>query len=249
MFGIYIASVFETMEGKMSGICSLVLTVAATYSTFFSGSQGIEHAKFYLWAAAALTFLFANYTAWKREHKKVVSGKPEIKIWAEQVNWELDANNDTVLVFAVYMLNSGAPSITRAWHGSLKIGNGADEKLQVFHLSGEWILARDGQSVTLSSADTIISKTLEKRLETGEGKAGRIFYKIEGDRIDQLKSANFKATIGCLDFQGNLVNTIFTPQGAPLVGVQLYPGEKGGVAAKLPESASHTPLHPPEEGG
>ena len=238
MFGKYIASVFETMEGKMSGICSLLLTVAATYSTFFSGSTGIERVKTYLWIAAGLTFLYANYTAWKREHKKVVSGKPEITMSIEQVNWELGENNTTVLIFAVYLLNSGAPSITRGWHGTLKIGNGIEEQLRLIHIPTSWVLTNDGQSVTINPEDTIIAKTLERRLETGEGKAGRVFYTIPGDRIDQLKSANFKAFLGCFDFQGTLIRNVFNPHGAPLVGVQLYPGEKGTFSPKLPESTT-----------
>jgi hypothetical protein len=247
MFRKYVASVFETMEGKMSGICSLLLTLAATYSTFFSGSVGIERVKVYLWIAAGLTFLYANYTAWKREHKKAVSGKPEISMWVEQVNWEPGENNTTVLIFAVYLLNGGAPSITRAWHGTLKIGNGDEERLRVIHVSGPWVIANDGQAVTINPEDSIIAKTLERRLETGEGKAGRVFFTIAGDRIDQLKSANFTATIGCLDFQGSLIKKIFTPHGAPLVGVQLYPGEKGAILPKLPEPASYASPPPPGE--
>ncbi len=249
MFGKYLASVFETMEGKMSGICSLVLTIAATYSTFFTGVVGMERARVYLWVAAALTFLYANYAAWKREHEKVVSANPDIKMSLEQVNWELgEGNNNTVLIFAVYLLNIGAPSITRGWHGSIKFGHGGDERLFPIHISGPWILARDNQSVIINPEDSIVAKTIEKRLETGEGKAGRAFFTIPGDRTDQLKAANFRATIGCLDFRGNLIKTEFVPQGPLLSGVQIYPGEKGSILPKLPESDSHNPPSPPEGG-
>ena len=230
----------------MSGICSLFLTVAAAYSTFFSGTEGIERMKVYLWAAAGITFLFANYTAWRREHLKVVSESPAIEMYIDQVRWEMGANNNTVLIFAVYLINSGAPSITRGWYVTIKVGNGDEEKLEHFHASSPWVIHQDGQTVTLHPGDSIVAKTLERRLETGEGKAGRIFFALKGDRINQLASANFKAKLGCFDFKGKLTQKTFIPHGAPLSGVQLYPSEEGTIIPPLPP-LSDTTVSPPAE--
>jgi hypothetical protein len=147
----------------------------------------------------------------------------------EQVRWELFGQNKTALVFAVYLLNSGAPSITRGWHGSIRIGNGNEEKLESFVATGPWILQQDGQSVTIHPEDSIVAKTLERRLETGEGKVGRVFFALPGNRISQLVTANFDVTLGFYDYKGKLVQGKFVPHSAPLIGVQIFPGEKGSV--------------------
>ncbi len=41
----YLLALWETWQGKMSGIASLALTAVATWSTFFAGSTGISHLK------------------------------------------------------------------------------------------------------------------------------------------------------------------------------------------------------------
>jgi hypothetical protein len=249
MLGKYISAVLETWEGKMSGIVSLGLTLLATYSTFFSGNEGVGRVKEYLWIAAGLTFLFANYMAWRREHQKVASSAPNIFMALEQINWELgEGGNNTVLIFAVYLLNSGAPSITRSWHGTLKIGNGGEENLSLIHISTPWVIANGDQSVTIHPEDSIVAKTIQTRLETGEARTGRVFYTIPGDRISQLGSANFRATVAFLDFTGKVVKQNFIPHGAPLVGVKLFPGEKGSIIPKQPEAASYTQPPPSQEG-
>ena len=60
MFGKYCDAVWSTWEGKMSGIASLLLTLIATYSTFFTGEAGLARAKIYLWFTAGCMFGFAN---------------------------------------------------------------------------------------------------------------------------------------------------------------------------------------------
>jgi hypothetical protein len=229
MVGTYITALWSDVVARMSGIASLVFTALGTFSPLFSGVKGLEYSKEFCWAAAAICFALANFMVWRREHQKVLGESPAISMRVEQVRWELGTNNTTVLVFAVHLLNSGAPSVTHGWNGSIKFGQGGDEALQTFRPVFPWIIRQDGQTVTLRAEDEIIFKTLERRLETGEARVGRAFYILRGDRIDQLRAANFTATLTCLDFKGKVVQGKFVPHGALLTGVQLYPGEQGAI--------------------
>lgn len=232
----------------MSGICSLILTILATYSTFFSGSTGTERVKVYLWVAAGLTFLFANYRAWKAEHQKVVSGLPKFYLNVEHVNWELVANGSvTAFVFAVYLLNRGAPSIATGWRATYQVAKSVED-MELIYLTGPWVLRADAQTVTLQPEDQIGVKTVERRVETGEAKTGRIFFRLQGNRTDQIKSLQFKITISFSDFLGHRTETTFTPSPVPLTGIRRYPGEQGTISTTPPESASYTPLPPPVAG-
>lgn len=234
MVGTYISALWSDVVARMSGIASLIFTALGTFSPLFSGMQGMEYSKQFCWIAAAICFVIANFMVWRREHKEVISQSPAIKMTVEQVRWELGSNKDTVLIFAVHLINSGAPSITHSWHGSIKFGQGGEEKIQVFRPVFPWIIQQDGQNATLRAEDLIAFKTLERRLDTGEGRVGRIFYSLPGDRIDQLKAANFTATLGCLDFKGKLVQGKFIPHGALLTGVQIYPAEQGTITPTPP---------------
>jgi len=241
MVGKYISALWSDVVARMSGIASLVFTALGTFSPLFSGASGLEYSKQFCWVAAAICFVIANFMVWRREHQEVISQSPAIKMTVEQVRWELGSNNNTVLIFAVHLVNSGAPSVTHGWHGSIKFGQGGEETLQPFRPVFPWTIQQDAQSVTLRAEDLIVFKTLERRLETGEAKVGRVFYVVSGDRIDQLRAANFTATLGCLDFRGKLVQGRFIPHGALLTGVQIYPSEQGTILPTPPESAPNTP--------
>jgi hypothetical protein len=243
----YISAVFETWEGKMSGTASLVLTVIAAYSTYFSGIMGPWRLQTYFWVAAGFTFLYANYKAWSREHKKVISSMPNISLAIEQIRWEYASDkHNTVLILAVNLVNRGAPSITRSWYAVLEIGS-SREALSPILISSAWVIRDGNQSATIYPKDQIIAKTMEKRLETGEGKVGRIFFTIPGNRTDQLKTAQFKVHVGFYDFMGKNVEQTFIPNPAPLVGVQIYPSEQGTYDITQLGSTSYTPLPQPEE--
>ena len=177
-----------------------------------------------------------------------VSSKPDLVMKIDQINWEEGTKGNTVLIFAVNLLNRGAPTVTTGWGGNIKFGFGSIEDMTPFHLSGSWKLINAEQCVTLYPKDQIRAKTMERRLETGEAKMGRIFFNISGDRIDQLKGANFTAKVYCFDFLGQRAEGIFVPHGAPLSGVSLYPDEEGSFAVpRPPESASGAPeLEPPK---
>jgi hypothetical protein len=232
----------------MGGVMSLAFTLAGIYSTWFSGNTGMDHAKNYFWAGAALCFIFANYKIWEGEHAKVVSTNPNLALRVEQINWEPSADGKTtVLSFAVNLLNKGAPTVTRGWGGSIEFRAGGRERLAPFLFSGTWTISNGGQYITLYPKDQIQAKTLERRLETGEAKMGRIFFNLDGDRIDQLKAANFVATIYCHDFLGKRADGVFHPHGALLTGVARYPDEEGGFVTS-PKPKPDTPkLDPPED--
>jgi hypothetical protein len=104
--------------------------------------------------------------------------------------------------------------------------------MALFYISGEWILSGDNQTVTIKPEDQIVAKTMERRVETGEAKTGRIFFSLLGDRQNQLKSLQFSVEISCMDFTGKRVVGKFIPDPSPVIGVALYPSEKGTILPK-----------------
>jgi hypothetical protein len=156
---------------------------------------------------------------------------PNFEMEIEQVYHEFsESNNNTVLIFAINLINRGAPSITRGWRGECEI-NGYKEKMNPIHMTGTWIIRRGNQTLTIRPEDQITTKTFERRVETGEGKVGRIFFTMPGKRYDQLQTLNFRAVITFTDFLGKTCSANFVPHPTPLVGVDIYPGEMGEILA------------------
>jgi hypothetical protein len=157
------------------------------------------------------------------------TAKPNFDLTIEQMYHEFsEAYNNTVVIFAVNLINRGAPSVTRGWRGVCEI-NGYTEGMNLIHMTGTWVIKRGNQTLTIRPEDQITMKTFERRVETGEGKNGRIFFTLPGKRYDQFQSLNFKATITFFDFLGNPCSKTFVPYPTPLVGVDIYPGEIGEI--------------------
>jgi hypothetical protein len=162
---------------------------------------------------------------------KLSVNRPDFEMEIEQVNHEFSESDDnTVLIFAINLINRGAPSITRGWRGVCEI-NGYTEKMNPIHITGSWVIRKGNQKLTIRPDDQITTKTFERRVETGEGKVGRIFFTLHGKRYDQLQSLNFRAIITFTDFLGNSCSASFVPHPTPLIGVNIYPGEIGEILA------------------
>jgi len=225
----------------MSGLASLVFTVLGVFSHWFEGIIGAHNARTFCWIAAVLCFLFANYRNWADEHKKVLSQRLDFDFVIEQMHWELIQNGEsTAFVFAVFLLNKGAPSITRSWRATYKISS-STEWMKLFYLPDKWIIKSDSQSVTIQPQDQIAAKTIEKRVETGDAKTGRVFFSLPGDRGDQIKSLQFEIEITFSDFLGNDISAKFKPNPAPLVGISLYPTEMGTIEPNRVDSPQYIP--------
>jgi hypothetical protein len=229
MFSIYLKVVWSDVVARMSSIASLLFTAGAVYSQTFNGQTGPQYARYFWWCAAGVCFVIANYRAWADEHEKRISSEPKFEMTIEQAHWEYsETNKNTVLIFAVNLVNKGAPSITRGWKGGIEI-NGIREEMNFIHLAGKWVITNNNQRVNLLPKDQITAKTSERRVETGEGKAGRVFFTLSGNRMDVLNTKNFKACLAFHDFTGKPCTQIFVPHPSPLVGVSTYSGEEGEI--------------------
>ena len=206
------------------------------YSPVFAGTTGASYARYFFVFVAASCFLYANFRVWCDEYVKVVSGSPGFSLVIEQMHYEFSpANQNTAFIFAVGILNRGAPSITRGWKGVFEI-NGVSEPMNPINISGQWVIRVGNQSVTLRPEDQITAKTFERRVETGEGKVGRILFTLQGDRTEQIKSLQFCVVISFADFLGKFVSQRFMPDPRPLRGVDTYPTELGQILAAGSES-------------
>jgi hypothetical protein len=241
---LYLECLWDDVIARMGGLMSLAFTIAGVYSTWFSGDTGAGHARDYFWAGAVLCFLFANYRIWANEHAKVVSSRPDILVIPEQINWEPGPSGGTVLIFAVSLLNRGAATVTTGWGGTIQFGTGNPENLAPFLITSSWLISIGGQQVTLHPRDQIQAKTMERRLETGEGRTGRVFFTLAGDRINQLQAANFTAKVYCHDFVGKRAEGIFRPHGPLVTGVAVYPGEEGSIIEPTAGAQAPAALQP-----
>lgn len=149
MFTEYVVAIWSDMVARMSGIASLIFTGLSVYSPVFSGTTGASYARYFFAFVAVSCFLYANFRVWCDEHLKVVSGSPGFSLVIEQMHYEFSpANANTAFIFAVGILNRGAPSITRGWKGVFEI-NGVSEPMNPINISGQWVIRVGNQSVTL----------------------------------------------------------------------------------------------------
>jgi hypothetical protein len=229
----YFAAIWSDWIARMSGIASLIFTILGVYSDTFVGIPGANRARLFLWASAILCFLVANYRIWLDEHKKRVAGEPKFSMTIESMHYEFQPTNDkTVIIVAIYLLNQGAASITRAWRGFYEVGSSV-EQMQLIYIQ-KWTIRSANEFVNLSSADQITAKTSEQRLETGEAKMGRLFFTLAGDRTDQIRGLHFRLRVICHDFLGAPSTAMFAPSATPLIGVPIYPNEMGEILSAEP---------------
>ena len=241
VFSIYLSAVWSNMLARLSGIASLVFTGLGVYTTAFAGQHGSHNARLFCWSMAMVCFLYANFRTWADEHRRAISTEPDFFLRVEQVYFEFsEAKNHTVLIFAVSLINRGSPSSTNGWFAVFEM-NGISEPMALIHIAGNWIIRRHNQEVTIRSEDQITAKTVEGRVQTGEGKTGRVFFTLPGNRLNQLNSLQFRVRIGFRDFRGHRFESMFIPSPTPIIGVAKYANEVGQIIAEdAPDQSAST---------
>jgi hypothetical protein len=231
MFAKYIEAIWADVVARLSGLISLAFTGAGVYSQAFSGVLGGANAKKFWWLAAAGCFAYANYRVWVDQYKKVRSERPDFQVRIENIYYEYSqGHNNTVLIFALSLINRGARSITRGWRGTIEV-NGCTEEMSPIHITSDWVMRIDDQTVTLRPQDLITTKTVEYSMEAGEGKVGRVVFTLDGDRREMLKALNYRVVIAFNDAFGNPWYGTFMPNPKPVVGLGVFPNEQGSISA------------------
>lgn len=240
MVGRYFASIWSDMMARMSGLASLVFTVLGVYSQYFIGTGGLSHARYFFWVAAGVCFVFANYRVWADEHRKVISGQPHFTMTIENLRYEyLERSDQTLFIFAVGIVNKGAASITSGWQARYLIA-GNSVPMNITYLVDQWVLRMGKEAVTLRPEDQITSKTINHRVETGDGKQGRIFFWLRGDHIAEIRSLQYQVEIEFHDFLGRPWSRTYIPSPNPVTSIGMYPGERGEILSdtSVPELSS-----------
>ena len=240
MVSTYLQALWFDMVARMSGLASLAFTVVGVFSQAFSGALGGSRARTFCWIAAAICFVYANYRTWLDEHRKAVSSQPDFQLTIERLDFEyLQSVKKTAYLFAVTLINRGAPSITTTWKALYEVGN-SQEVMEHIHLADKWLVRYGYQQLTLYPKDFITTKTAEQRVETGDAKHGRLLFFLPGDRTEQVRAAQFKVQIALHDFRGQRVIGTFTPNALPLTEIGVFPGEHGEIITP-PELAPDIP--------
>lgn len=158
----------------------------------------------------------------------MLSQQPQFEILPEHADWWYQTDSDdTMLIFALSITNSGAPSVAKSWRGSLIVG-GAKEELSPIQIIDKWLLPcqKGLQPVVILPENQIINKTVQGRLEQGEGQNGRLFLSAKGDKRRLLESLNWSVEITCHDFLGRTFHGMFTPHPITVQERKIYPGER-----------------------
>ncbi len=238
----------------MSGIVSLVLTALATYSTFFAGDKGIGRARIYLWIAAALCYLYANYAAWHKSQiqngllkQQLEDNRPKFHLELGIAFWDYDqAEELTVFLLMGQILNLGAPSVALTWRASYSIGPSVEE-MTSYYLLKPYIWASGPQKLTITNADLLNVKTHETQIPKGGRAGGRLIFTLPGDRRAQLASANFRVEVTVYDYLGQPSMSSYTPHTLPIKGGIFHlPTEKVEVLP-TPSSQKAAAMLPPSE--
>jgi hypothetical protein len=241
MLRLYFLAVWATWEGKMSGLFSLAFTLAATYSTVFSGATGNIHAKVYLWIAAGLTFAFANYKSWEGEHKArnqaealLADRQPNFLILVPDCFWEYDPTRDKTLFFAsVNILNRGERSVAVGW-GAKYIINGAEEEMEPYWIIGSYTIRVGTTQSLLTNSDLINAKTRTNPIERGALEEGRLFLAVDGDRRAQIDARTIMIQIRCLDVNFKSYTEMYTPSATKMKELRYAHTENVTQIALLP---------------
>ncbi len=78
-FRSFFADMFHQWVGGVTGFLSIILGVfPLVFPVFFSGDRGFIHTQWAWWAASALAFLIAAYSAWGKQRTKRVEAENKV---------------------------------------------------------------------------------------------------------------------------------------------------------------------------
>jgi hypothetical protein len=256
MVGEYLLALWETWQGKMSGIASLILTAAATWSTFFAGSTGISRVRVYLWVAAGLCFLFANYKAWEKKAKlagelesRLSDRRPKFIFSIGTTLWTYDQQRDlTAFFLSAEIINQGEPSIVSRWSATYSI-NTVSENMTPFYITEAYSLTVGKEVIRLTTADLLSAKTLSEQVPRGGHRSGRLLFTVPGNRTAQVESLQYRIDVTCHDYLSTPYTASYIPSPKPIVGGILHlPTEDVKPLQPLPSAAAAS-LQPPTKAG
>jgi hypothetical protein len=250
MVGEYLLALWETWQGKMSGIASLVLTAVATWSTFFAGSTGISRVRVYLWIAAGLCFLFANYMAWEKKAKlageletRLSDRRPRFIFSIGTTLWTYSEQKDlTVFFLAAEIINQGEPSIVSLWSATYSL-NTVSETMTPFYITEAYSLTVGNEVIRLTTADLLPAKTLSEQVPRGGHRGGRLLFTVPGNRTAQIESLQYRIDVTCHDYLSTPYTATYIPSPKPVVGgILRLPTEDVKPMQPLPSAAADS-LH------
>ena len=238
----------------MSGIFSLTLTFAATYSTFFSGSGGPEHLKTYLWIVAGISFAFANFKAWHGEHKarllaemQLFDRRPRFQFVITEASWRYEENDNKTLFFLMaVIINQGQDSIAVGWAADFNVGATRQTMVPLW-LINPYVLQVGTTVTTLTNADLLPAKTRDRPVVRGSLAEGRLLFTLDGDRRSLADGRNFRINVKFYDSNGMEYCSEYTPS-LELLADLLYPYTHNVSKVMQPELTAKVAILEPFRG-
>ncbi len=249
MLSEYFQAILSDWVALVSGIASLIFTLAGTFSSVFTGMKGIHAAKTFFWIAAAVCFFVANFRLWadeRAQRKKLeaeLSGRcPKLILGLSYTIWIYDELVDKTLFFiAANIVNQGEPSVAISWGAEYKIGDSV-EPMETFHLNDSgYVVVLGNERLTIRNNDLLNIRTLETPIPRGGHVLGRVFFTIPGNRTEQVKSLQYKIHVHCMDCFGATSETVYTPDPKPSGKLFYHPYEKVEILTSHKSDSSTTP--------
>ena len=201
------------------------------------------------WVVGVAGLAFSFYRAWLEQHTEVErlrnendDRKPRLRLKLESTLYVYDKEKDlTVFVLSAFILNAGAPTVVTGWHGKYIVGS-SEEDMKGFYFIDAYDITIGNETITLTNENLIKAQVLTKQLLRGDAKVGRLILTVPGDRRDEVKACKYKIRVECFDFEGTPTLAEFSPDAAPIQGIQMYPGERVRQISK--ENASPEGIPP-----
>lgn len=233
-----------------TGLGALILAVYCLIPDYYSRNEfwksKLPFLKDFIFAHSRLLLISVAILLIWLDHRRVLAGrrragKSGLQLAIETVWYEYKEDlGQTVFVIAVYLLNSGEPTVALNWRAEYKL-NDTVEKMTGFYITDTYVLRRGDETLTLTNDDLIIAKVLTNQIARGDARSGRLLFTLPGDRTEQVRSLQLRISVMCSDYAGNTAVAHFIPDPKPMDYIKFFPGEKLTKKKKqeaLPEAQS-----------
>jgi len=239
----------------MSALWDLIVAVAQGWVSLMSGLAGLAMTIYGLWKRRELTgsvflafgifaFVLALGMTWLTEHQTAEETKqklaqanqrlsdltkPQFVLVLPDIAYRYSELRQATIVFlGVEIINKGADSAVLYWRGSYQLPT-LSRELEIVRLPDRppffSILLPDQRAHMIFQGSAAINLQTAP-IPRGGVRTGRLPLRIEGDRVEEIRTQRPKIAITVQDYTGTPYSVDFNPRGVRPPNIRVYPGEE-----------------------
>ena len=145
----------------------------------------------------------------------------------------------TAFYLLASIVNKGEPSVSLNWKARYVL-NGAKEPMEIMQISTPHILKVAKKQVTFTNENLTNLKTSEFPVQKGQFVEGRILCAVPGDRVEQIRAAQYNIEVECTDYTGKKSVARYRPSPAPPKSlIQHYAEKTQPLPAESDDAEGH----------